>query len=135
VADTKNVASVQVFLVPEGLPVLPLPEAPPLVPESPTDPFTISYFENEIEHIIFGDSPVTGTSDRLPSLMLCGRTISNEVLSPFGNLTGAPCVLHTAYDIVDEETGETNFVFFGGAAAGNHTTVAPSAKGILWLKR
>lgn len=127
--------SVQIFMVPQGLPMLPLPEAPPLVPRTPADPVTISYFEVEITDVQLGTSPLMGTSDRLPSFAICGRTISNTVRSPFGELTGAPTVMFGSFLITDIGTGAADFVFFGGAAAGSHASACPTAKGFLRLER
>lgn len=127
--------AVQVFLVPEGLPVLPLPEPPPLVPQKPEDPVTISYSEIEIDDLKFGESPIAGTDRRLPSLQFSGHVLTNPVLSPFGDLAGAPATFSTAYEIVDAQLGTADFIFCGGIVAGSHATVAPTAKGYLHLPR
>ncbi len=135
VSHSKNLLSVQVFMLPEGLAQLPLPQAPPLVPQSPTDPITISYFEVEIDDIQLGTSPVIGTNDRLPSFAISGRGISNPIRSPYGELTGAPAVMFASFLVTDAETGAADFVFFGGAAAGSHASVCPTGKGFLRLPR
>lgn len=129
---TKNVLAVQIFIVPEGLP-LPLPEAPPLVPQSPADPFTISYFEVEIADIQIGASPVLGFPEPLPSFLLSGATISNPVLSPFGDLTGAPCALSASFQITNPATGEAGIHFLAGSTAGSHTTIAPTGRGFVQI--
>lgn len=125
------VLAVQVFFVPEGLPVLPLPAVPPLVPTSPTDPVTISYFEIEVDDILLGISPVPGSTAELPSFLLAGKVLSNPVLSPFGDLTGAPAVVSASYRVTSPPTGDAEFIFLGGLVAGNHATVAPAGKGNL----
>ncbi|MBL9139892.1 MAG: hypothetical protein JNK85_28735 [Verrucomicrobiales bacterium] len=135
VSRNKCRLSVQVFMVPEGLPVLPLPEPPPLVPQKPDDPVTISYFEVEIDDLKFGESPIAGTDRRMASLQFNGRVLNNPVLSPFGDLTGAPATFSTAYAITDAKWGTADFVFCGGIVAGSHATVAPTAKGYLLLPR
>ncbi len=135
VPGSKNLWSIQVYMVPEGLPVLPLPAAPPLVPQSPTDPVTISYTEVQIEDMQLGSAPVAGTSDRLPSFTMCGRIISNAVRSPFGELTGDPTVLSGSFLITDAATGAADFVLLLAAAAGNHASACPTAKGFLRLPR
>ncbi len=135
VPGSKNLWSIQVYMVPEGLPLLPLPEAPPLVPQSPTDPVTISYSEAEIEDLRLGTAPVVGTNDRLPSFAMSGRIISNAVVSPFGELTGDLSVLLGSYLITDGPTGAADFVLLTASAAGNHASACPTAKGFLRLPK
>lgn len=130
-----NALAIQVYFVPQGLPVLPLPEAPPLVPDDPTDPVTISYFEVDVVDLQLGDSPVAGSAQRLRSFTLTGRVTANPVPSPFGDLTGAPCVVSASFHLASPRTGETDFVFLTSMVAGNHVTVAPTGKGLLRLKR
>ncbi len=132
---TKDLLAVQVFLVPEGLPILPLPAAPPLVPQAPTDPVTISYFEMEVADIQFGTSPVPGTAARLPSFAFSGLGVANPVPSPFGDLTGAPCMVSASFLITDASKGEADFDFLSAACAGNHVSMAPSGKGNLVMRQ
>jgi hypothetical protein len=129
IARTRNVLGLQVFVAPDNLP-LPLPEAPLL-----TEPATISYFEVRIDDIQFGTSPVAGVSHRLAAFVLSGRTISNPVLSPFGDLTDAPTAWWSSFEITDQDTGAADFTFLGGAVAGSHATVAPAGKGFIRFGR
>jgi hypothetical protein len=126
---TKNLLAVQIYVVPAGLP-LPLPEAPE--PEPPT---TISYYEMEVEDIRLGSSPVPGAPVRLPSFAISGKAIANPVPSPFGDLTGAPCVVSASFCFTDPKKGAADMVLLGAACAGNHVTIAPAGKGTLMLKR
>lgn len=134
VGMTKYLLTFQVFLVPEGLPFLPLPVAPPLVPSSPDDPVTISYGEVHVEDVLLGTSPVAGTSDKLPSFAISGMVISNSIKSPFGDLTGAPCTVSASYKTTTPATGAADFVMLGVMAAGSHTTIAPTGKGSLVIR-
>jgi hypothetical protein len=129
VGRMKHLLAVQIYVVPMGLP-LPLPEAPP-----PTPPGTISYYEMEVEDIHLGTSPIPGAAGRLPSLMISGKATANPVPSPFGDLTGAPCVVSASFDITDPRQGEADFVLLGAACAGNHVTLAPAGRGTLTLRR
>ena len=134
VGRRRNLLGVQVFLVPEGLPILPWPVVPPLMPKLPTDPVTISYFEVEVQDIQIGTSPVAGTIDRLPSFAITGKAVTNAIPSPFGDVTGAPCVVSASFLITDPMTGAADFVFLGGACAGNHVSIAPQGKGTLLIR-
>jgi hypothetical protein len=129
VGGTKNLLAVQIYVVPQGLP-LPLPEAPEPDPALGT----ISYYQMEVEDVRLGTSPVPGAGFRLPSFVLSGKAISNPVPSPFGDLTGAPCMVSASYQITDPTAGSTAFVMLGAACAGNHASLAPAGNGTLMLK-
>ncbi len=125
---TKSLLAVQIYVVPVGLP-LPLPTAPP-----PEPPGTISYYEMEVEDIQFGTSAVPGTPDRLPSFALTGKAVTNPVPSPFGDLTGAPCIVSASFHVTDPQDGQADFVLLGAACAGNHVSIAPAGRGTIVLK-
>jgi hypothetical protein len=129
VGRREKLLAVQIYVVPEGLPA-PLPEAP-----APTPPGTISYYEMEVEDIRLGSSPVPGAPVRLPSFAISGKAIANPVPSPFGDLTGAPCVVSASFCFTDPKKGAADMVLLGAACAGNHVTIAPAGKGTLMLKR
>lgn len=128
VGRMKDLLAVQIYVVPTGLP-LPLPEAP-----TPTPPGTIAYYEMEVEDVQLGTSPVPGAAIRLPSLAISGKAIANPVPSPFGDLTGAPCMVSASLAVTDPRKGDADFVLLGDACAGNHVSMAPAGKGTLRLK-
>lgn len=129
VGRTRNLLAVQIYVVPIGSP-LPLPAAP-----APEPPGTISYYTAEVTHVQVGESPVPGSAARLPSLLVTGKVLSNPVLSPFGDLTGSPCMLSTSFYITDPVAAKAEFVLLSAACAGNHVSFAPSGGGMLVLKR
>jgi hypothetical protein len=130
----KNLLAFQIFLVPTGVAGVPWPVVPPLVPANENDPVTISYSEARIDDIQFATSPVVGTEAKLPTFTISGEILSNEVPSPFGNLTGAACIVTAGFDIRNA-SGETDFIMLGVAVPGNHTSIAPECQGTLLMKR
>ncbi|MBI5387740.1 MAG: twin-arginine translocation signal domain-containing protein [Verrucomicrobia bacterium] len=119
----RHVLAVQIFVVPPAAP-LPLPVAPPLVPESPDDPLTLSYFEVAVTAVELSRHPS-------PNLALVGHVLVNNP-AMFGNVTGASFVLTTGFVLHDD--APVDFAMLGTHVPGNHTTIAPQGKGTLVIR-
>jgi hypothetical protein len=88
-------------------------------------PVTISHLEIELDAVVFGWAPA-------PSFILAGRVGQNSV-SPFGNLIGAAASLSGGFTVAQD--GAVAFQFLAASVAGNHTSIAPQATGVLkWRK-
>ena len=123
---TKDVLAVQIYLAPppsDSVP-LPLPVAPPLVPQSPTDPITLSYLEAKITAVELSSKPEL-------NLALVGHVLVNDP-AMFPGLTGAGFVLTAGYGILAD--GQPGFKMLGVHVPGNHTTIAPQGAGTLSIR-
>lgn len=112
----RNILTVWIFT---SGPNDPLPTPPGNLPQA-VAPRTISLFEIAPEAILQSSSPT-------PNILFAGRVVSNNVTSPFGDLTGATAAVSLGYD--PENAG--TFTLLGGTVAGSHVTFSPAGRGTL----
>jgi hypothetical protein len=75
-----------------------------------------------------------GADDRPPhNLLLSGRVISNQVVSPFGPLEGRAFSMSCGFMWSGGQAHQATFKMVAGSAAGSHTTVLREAQGYIEL--
>jgi hypothetical protein len=111
-----------VFVAPAGVP--PGEPAPELAPVSRGYVVT----ENVVLSVAeFGD-PATRPAK---NVVMVGKYISNDVVSPFGLLTGRAAFTAFGFDWIADGSDEATFKLVTVGAAGSHVTVVPEAAGEL----
>jgi hypothetical protein len=113
---------VYVFVAPAGVP--PGEPAPELAPVSR------SYVDTEsvvLSVAQFGELATRPAKN----LVMSGKFISNEVVSPFGLLTGRVAFTAFGFDWVADDSDVATFKLVTVGAAGSHVTVVPEAGGEL----
>jgi hypothetical protein len=115
VSQNHKLLRMQVFIASPGDPV-PVPEDPPW-----SQPPSITVAHAEIREVLITRTPK-------PGFCLVGAWVSNEVTSPFGDLTGELAAFGAGFANV----GSTRFTMLGGLGSGSHASFAPVAYG--WIR-
>jgi len=75
----------------------------------------------------FGDAATRPAKN----LIMVGKCISNDVVSPVGLLTGRAAFTALGFDWAEEGSDAATFKLVTAGAAGSHVTVVPEAAGEL----
>ena len=117
--QSRRIMAVSAFLAPAGVP--PGVPAPELAP--------ISVLEIAVEEVLLGMAAFADEATRPGRHVgILGRTVSNEVESPFGSLVNRVATTSFGFDWTGAGNAAT-FKLVAIGAAGSHITVLPEAAG------
>jgi len=106
-----------------------------LLPFSPPVEVPVSALHVAVEDVIIASASYGGDDNPENNLVLSGRVISVETLSPFGDLIGRAFNMGCGFIWDAGQQSTAVFKLLAGSAAGSHVTVLEEADGYIEIKR